>query len=230
MTLLGLGLRTVDSCVRAGVEELPKPSCPHNHPWISTMALYTPEFIAHVRDRYENGEEPLGAICADLEISTRALYRMRQREVWQKRSERPPRELPEPVRLLQEATALASEKEAAACAEEPAPDDEPTPDTQPAVDRIERLVRAHLAAEEARQRQSRTQPQSRSTAERAARTLALLTETLQKLQRLRAGMPISGQVDDDDIPADIDEFRRRLARRIDAFVASRTDASVDGGP
>ena len=70
-------------------------------------------------------------------------------------------------------------------------------------------------------------------AERTARTLSILTQTLHALTRLRGGAaPDSGSHDDDhDMPRDIDEFRRDLARRIDAFVASRTDARHgDGDP
>ena len=66
--------------------------------------------------------------------------------------------------------------------------------------------------------------------ERSARTLAILTQTLHALQRLRAGsLPEQETPHDDDMPRDIDEFRRDLARRIDAFVASRTDAADADG-
>ena len=58
-------------------------------------------------------------------------------------------------------------------------------------------------------------------AERMARTLSTLTQTLQTLQRLNAGEMARNADDDDDMPRDIDEFRHELARRIDAFVASR---------
>ena len=67
-------------------------------------------------------------------------------------------------------------------------------------------------------------------AERAARTLASLTRTLNEVARLRReqaeAAPAHGaqdpMADDNDMPRDIDDFRRELARRIDAFVASRT--------
>jgi hypothetical protein len=50
---------------------------------------------------------------------------------------------------------------------------------------------------------------------------------LQKLQRMQP-TPASAGPDDADMPADIDEFRNELARRIEMFVIERTDA-VDGG-
>jgi hypothetical protein len=66
----------------------------------------------------------------------------------------------------------------------------------------------------------KNEPQSQVAAERTARTLSILTDTLQKLQRLQYAVPASGPLY--DIPADIDEFRNELARRINAFVDSRT--------
>jgi hypothetical protein len=64
-------------------------------------------------------------------------------------------------------------------------------------------------------------PQSPSDAERTARTLGSLTDTLHKLQRMSCAIPQAA--DYDDMPTDIDAFRIDLARRIDAFVASRTE-------
>jgi hypothetical protein len=97
-------------------------------------------------------------------------------------------------------------------------------ETDPAA-RIEQLVLKELAAEEAVRARLRHAPRPAADAERSARTLAILTQTLQNLQRLRAGQDSLGPPDDDDddMPADLDEFRYELARRIDAFVASRTD-------
>ena len=98
-----------------------------------------------------------------------------------------------------------------------------------AIDRLEQLVLHEIASEEARRAQ-RGSERTPAATERGARTLAILTQTLQSLQRLRAGDPIYANppdrdsIHDDDMPHDIDEFRRDLARRIDAFVASRTDA------
>jgi hypothetical protein len=98
-------------------------------------------------------------------------------------------------------------------------------------DTIERLYRAvleELAAVETLRAQLKREPQSPQDAERTARTLSSLTETLQKLQRLQCAFPQSGSYDD-DLPADIDEFRRELARRIETFVTSRADPGDGGG-
>jgi hypothetical protein len=58
-----------------------------------------------------------------------------------------------------------------------------------------------------------------------SQVIANLTTTLRTLQPLLCPVPQAGADDDayDDMPADIDEFRHELARRIRAFVASRTD-------
>lgn len=90
-----------------------------------------------------------------------------------------------------------------------------------AIERLERLVEKELDAEEAVRAQLGPLPRNAADAERTARTLSTLTQTLHALQRLRGGT-IPDIHDDDDMPRDIDEFRRELARRIEAFVASRT--------
>jgi hypothetical protein len=64
-----------------------------------------------------------------------------------------------------------------------------------------------------------------------ARTLATLVKTLRELAAFDAAQSARDKKapnddDDDPVPRDIDEFRRELARRMDAFVASRTGAGV----
>jgi hypothetical protein len=99
-----------------------------------------------------------------------------------------------------------------------------------AIDRIEALVVKEIEAEETVRKLFRGKRRVATTSERNARTLATLTQTLHALQRLRVGsLPEQETLTDDDMPYDIDEFRRDLARRIDAFVASRTDAGDAGG-
>jgi len=96
------------------------------------------------------------------------------------------------------------------------------------VARLRRAVLNELTVVESLRERLKNEPQSRVAAERTARTLSTLTDTLQKLQRLQCAVPANGP--DYDIPADIDEFRRDLARRIDAFVASRADSGDGGRP
>jgi hypothetical protein len=107
------------------------------------------------------------------------------------------------------------------------------------IDRLEALAVNEIAAEEAAQAQRRGKHNAAKASERSARTLSTLTQILHTLQRMRAGLSPEQDIsqenvnqenlNDDDMPRDIDEFRRDLARRIDAFVASRTDAAHAGG-
>jgi hypothetical protein len=204
------------------------------------MARYTPEFVAGVRHDYENTDKSLARIAVDRAVSERTVNRMRNREGWTRRSERV-RDLPPAMRALQEATALLAAPSPAAVtaagATAGAADAAPAPAASAApsaIARIERLVEKELAAEEAVRAQLGPLPRAPADAERSARTLATLTQTLQALARLRCGLPPDGGFDDDDdMPRDIDEFRRDLARRIDAFVASRAEprhAQGDCGP
>lgn len=102
--------------------------------------------------------------------------------------------------------------------------------TPPLADTVARLHRAildELAAVETLHANLRGRPQDAAGAARTARTLSSLTATLQKLQSLQR-TPANTGSDHDDMPADIDEFRNELARRIDTFVASRTDQRNHG--
>jgi len=96
------------------------------------------------------------------------------------------------------------------------------------IDRFEKAVREELASVEATRARLKGLPRRPREAETTARTLSSLTETLQKLQRLRCAVPFSGS-DDDDMPADIDEFRNELARQIEAFMESRPDEDDAAG-
>ncbi len=69
-----------------------------------------------------------------------------------------------------------------------------------------------------------------------ARTLAIVAKTLRELaavdeaEQPRQGkkQPSDDDIDDDPVPRDIDEFRRELARRINALVDSRTGSGGNG--
>ncbi len=70
-----------------------------------------------------------------------------------------------------------------------------------------------------------------------ARTLAIVAKTLRELsivdeaKETRKGRKRpDDDIDDDPVPRDINEFRRELARRIDALVDSRTGGGGDGDP
>jgi len=101
----------------------------------------------------------------------------------------------------------------------------PAPPDASAIDRLEAAVLKELTTVETMRASLGTEPLRPMDAERTARTLSTLTETLAKLRRLRLGAQPQPETTDDDI-LDIDAFRLNLARRIEAFLESR---EVDGG-
>jgi hypothetical protein len=217
---------------------------------------YTPELLADGRRRFEQTDEPITAIAADFGCCKATFMKLAKDEGWV----RPPRarDLTPSARLRLRAEALASEQESAQAAALSPPPDPPSlplrrfdlpppgggeerdagggdagePPLADTVDALHAAARRQLDEFNAEQTMLKGTPQAVAERERAARTLANLTATLQRLQAMRSGAP-QPETDYDDIPADIDAFRNELARRIRAFVASRSargDADGDGGP
>jgi hypothetical protein len=98
-----------------------------------------------------------------------------------------------------------------------------------------REVQAQLVGVTALRERMKGEPQKPADGQTTSRTLSNLTATLSLLQRMQcapgtAPASSSGADDyDDDMPRDIDEFRRELARRINEFVRSRTQPDDAGG-
>jgi transposase-like protein len=185
------------------------------------MARYTPEFLAALKRRYEDTDQSMRSIAAELGISLRTLHRLVEREGWRKRADRPPHDLPPAVRLFEQAHALTAAQASPAPTRSPAP---PLSATGIAsiIDRIEALVLKEVKCERIARAHLLTLEQTSEAAQRSARTLSIHSETLRKLQWLRAGQAAAaGRISDDDRIEDVDAFRTELARRIDAFVASR---------
>ena len=170
---------------------------------------YTPELLAYARHRFEQTDDPVADIGLDLGISDGGVWLLAKREHW-KRYVRPPRGLPPGVKLQMETAQGFDESGIPALAD--------------TIARLHRAVLDELAAIES----LRMRPRQASSFAHTTRTLASLTETLQKLQRLQPE-PADHGPNDADIPTDIDEFRNELARRIEAFVTDRTDAGACGG-
>ena len=198
--------------------------------FLPTHERYTPELLTNVRQRFEETPEPVASMAADLDVEPASLNRIARRYGWLRRNPTPARDVSPALRILQDAQAMEAAPPAQDLSEVAAPPELST------IDRLERAVLAELATIEAMRAALGRMPQQPSGAQRTVRTLSILTQTLQHLQRLRAGSAGetqnnsgSNDHDEDDMPADIDEFRRDLARRIDAFVASRTDATGAGG-
>ncbi len=200
----------------------PQTDAPEIHLPRSRRPTYTPELLAQARHDFEHTERSKESIAFDLGVARSTLSNMAVREKW-KRHVPPPRGLPPAVHLRREAEML----EASVAVPPPENISPATTNGQGAmpaigdtVERLYRAVRDELTAVESLRARLKNEPQGTQDAERTARTLSSLTETLQKLQRLKCAAPNTGS-QDDDLPADIDEFRTELARRIEAFVASR---------
>jgi hypothetical protein len=240
-------------------QEIPTP---RGRPYVPIHRTYTPELIANGRRRYEETAEPVSAIAADFRIHPGSLRRLAGQLGWV-RFGMQARDLPEASRLLAQAEALEASmqtldrhpearaqraskgdgqylKEFGRSSFEgglrPPPQDDGeslSPEHSPAtVDALEREVRAQLALVTAARERLQGLPPRPREGEASSRALSNLTTTLQKIQLMRCGLNPSDN-HDNDLPADLDAFRDELARRIDAFVASRTDARdavADAGP
>jgi hypothetical protein len=199
---------------------------------IGVPITYTPELLANGRYRYERTDESLISIASDFGVHRNTFSALAVREGWV-RYKQPPRDLLPAAKLLAQANNLNDPPSAAAAAPtekntelqqprsaENAPALPPPGDT---IMRLHRAVLEELGAVEAMRARLKREPHDPADAERTARTLSSLTETLQKLQRLQCALQETGFKDDDDMPVDIDEFRKELARRIRVFVESRTE-------
>jgi transposase-like protein len=208
------------------------------------MARYSPEFLAALRARYEQTDQPMNALAAEFGIGVTTLQTLARKNGWSPRSQRM-RECPPLMQLQEDAAALVDAlPERAIEAQQVTPSRNgtlthiaiPSPtlpvsgggseavppaltaSTLSPVERIEALILKELAAEEARRSALGTRPRPAYEMERCARTLAVMTQTLERLQRLHTKS--GGQDDDDDpVPKDMDAFRDELARRIEGFVA-----------
>jgi hypothetical protein len=206
--------------------------------------VFTPEALSHARYRYEHTDASLADIAVDLRVARGTVRNLARSNGWV-HYVRPPRGLSPAVQLNAQASELEAQGVGASVPVTPFSENADTvqqgegtsqdgastvmPQLTDTVARLYRAVMDELVAVETLRAQLKREPKSPQDAERTARTLSSLTETIQKLRRLQCAVPQSGP-HDDDIPADIDEFRTELARRIEAFVASRSDQGAGGGP
>jgi hypothetical protein len=224
---------------------------------VSRRYGYTPELLADGCRRYEQTDERVVDIAADFGCHKTTLQRLANRAGWLRHAP-PPRDLPAAAKLAAAAEVLTQipfiptqagiqEQDSNAGAVAPGSplargrtddDSMPTgsahepPPVAATVARLHAAVLAELAAVEAMRAALKHEPQKPADAALTARTLALLTDTLNKIQRLQCAQPQTGP-DYDDMPADLDEFRDELARRIRAFFAARRgrgDADGDAAP
>lgn len=211
------------------------------------MPHYSPELVESVVHDYVYTDKPVSQIAADHNINERDVTRIRHAAGIPPRGKRV-RALPPAMQLLLETkkqlkAAAPPEQDAGRNtrgeAEHIAPQDAggamrsadcalPAPFSDAsAIARLERLIELELAALEATRAELGLLARASTEAERCARTLSILSQALRTVIRLRAGTASEqGSSDDDDMPDDIDDFRNELARRIHAFVDSRTGGRV----
>jgi transposase-like protein len=189
-----------------------------------SRAVFTPEALEDARRRYEETDETQVRIADALGVDRGTLTRLARTHGWALRKDRPPTDIPEADKIARQATEAVMN---ATLADAPGKDgaDTAIANDGSVTDRLEAAVEKELRNVE-NLRAGPGSPTERSVDhERVARTLATLTETLFKVRRLRQPGNTSGS-NDDDLPPDADGFRLALAHRIEAFVRSRTDASV----
>jgi hypothetical protein len=201
-----------------------------NVPPVQRARGFTPAAIGNVRQRYEETNESLESIAADFGVHRSTIERLARVHGWMLRKERVARDLPAALQLDLAVAHVLDAATNGSHSTEPPVSESSAADAAPLVEpslalRLEQAVAREL--EKVERLRSETGSTSRRTieAERIARTLSALTQTLFKVRRLRE--PGSSIADEhDQLPSDADEFRRELARRIDAFVRSRSDAGL----
>ncbi len=214
------------------------------------MAQYTEDFLATARHGYENTDQPMRELARELGIGVTTLSTLAEKHGWAKRSLRQ-RGLSPAMQLLAEAQALAAsrsldnpirhpEARAQRASKGDGPDEWQTDGPHPSrlaplglapqddgetaappdlLIKLEQILAQLIAAQQLAPANGIHSPQG-------ARNLTMLIQAMRALKGMRGPAPTdtgpTENDDDDDMPRDIDEFRRDLARRIDAFVASRT--------
>lgn len=198
------------------------------------LQKFTPELMANGKYRYEETDESVHLIAQDFQVSRSYFDRLINRWGWRRRRDRPPRGLPESQQILRETSQAQPEAAASQAADETitgqgdrAATGSGASASLSLADRLERAVERELTAVELMREQYGSLPQPPMGAERTARTLATLTETLFKVRRLQSpDLPTAGADAFDDMPRDIDEFRNQLAQRIEKFVRSWSAEAV----
>ena len=207
---------------------------------------YAPEMLAELRRRYVDTDEPVARIADQIGVHRDTVELLARKQGWPLRKDRPPRELPVTMQMSADAAATLQQARAAdtgAAAAPPAPalssesaplapePDPSEPPLGPAPDPALLALRLELAVEQQLRKvetlhEDATLGGSRAAeAERIARTLAALTQTLFKVRQLRDPERALSAADD-EMPADAELFRCELARRIEAFVGGRADGGV----
>lgn len=190
-----------------------------------------PELVAEGRRAFEETNTPQREIAAMMGISPDTLRDRAREWNWQRFSRsRRALEMLHAVRGAEAAPQPAPAVDAPPAAE-PMPSAPFSPEQRAALAlRIQKVVEREMTAVERLLDRDGASDQSASASN--ARALAGIARTLREVAILNKPdetMPLD-EAKDDPIPRDIDEFRRELARRINAFVDARENRrDGDGG-
>ena len=186
---------------------------------------FSPELEARGRYLFEETDASMADIAFELGIHKGTVPVVARRRNW-KRYVPPPHDVLPATRILVEAEGLERRREAV----QPGPDVERALPAQPdgasgesgtdLVARLRRAVLNELTVVESLRDRLKNEPQSRSPPNVRP---ALCRRSPTRCKSCSAcNAPFPPMDSDYDMPADIDEFRNELARRINAFVESRT--------
>ena len=180
-----------------------------------------PELVAEGKRLYETTMTTIADIAAPMGVSRRTLENRIVEWNWKRRRQ--------PSGAIDIFHAVRGAAAAVATAETPPPD---AAIAAPALAqqraalavRIQNVVEREMAVVE--RVVNLLGPADEAEAERTVRTLAGISRTLREIAALNQPDEVTPPNEtDDDVPRDIDEFRRELARRIHALI----DAERDGG-
>jgi hypothetical protein len=193
---------------------------------------FTPEQIEAARMLYENPQTPLPEVAASLKITRRTLEARIAEWGWPPRATSPPRNAgrarsKSSGRKAKQTTAALKQPKSKA-QRQPDAAKRPRRSREALAVRVQRVVERELDAIDSIL--SVLGAADSAEAERSARTLASLARALKEVMRLAAPEQAPDPDEDDPMPRDLDEFRRELARRIEALAAeAEGQAPGDGG-
>jgi len=194
----------------------------------------TPALHDNVRRRYEQTDEPLAAFAADLGCTVQTVCNIAKREGWV-RYVAPPRDVTPAMLLRVRAERLAElqptvEQDRASAISAgglppPAGAEDEAPHPTETAEALHRELNAFLADVRVERARMKREGYGKSDLQKMSHTIASLAATLRALRPMLRDASVSTQCesDYDDMPADLDEFREALARRIEAFMESRGD-------
>jgi len=230
---------------KPGPKPGPKPGTPS---W--RRFRYTPEMIEDCRRRYEETPESAVSISRDYGVHDVTIRRLARDLGWV-RFPSQLRGVPDDLRLRRRLEAMAATMQLTPTPslQEPAPgrggkreavprssgsggEQEAVPESASLDDAHAAVIRQGIGEVEARiaqvtERRLRNHPQTMAEARDDARILANLTASLRALKAMLGGAPAITGSSYDDLPADLDQFRLELARRIDALFQSEPDRGTD---